>query len=222
MNNSGTNSAGLGSMPGDIDYYTPFAGFSRKQLSKDCVTCSGTQKGLVHDQRVQPAITNPESGGYVPFDVLTTGASGTKDYDRAMKEAQLARTNPTLLAQSTSKDLDVSWHEPIVPRKPKPVQLAGMSVFGTGGPTSTTRGMTTDFRGEAVEAYAVGPPPEGASISGRMGTVQNVKEALNRQTIPPEMRRCYANPDCRKGVNVHQRNLSTKQVNNFMRGFTVL
>lgn len=219
------NSGSLGSSYADLSYYSPFAGGNRqRRTNRDCVTCSTTREGLAHDTNVQSAITHPESGSYVPFDVLSTGASGSKDYDRAMLESEMARNNPTMLAMSTSKDMDVSWHEPIVPRKPKPVELAGMSVFGTGGPTSTSRGMTTDFRGEAVSQYAVGPPPEGASISGRMGTMTNEKERLNQRGIPAELQRCYGDPSCVRRSNTREyiRNRLGDTMNGFMLGFTAL
>lgn len=219
----GTSTSSMGSMPSDVDFYVPFSGYSRKQKGGSCVTCSTTKEGLVRDEKVAPALVTPESGGYVPFDVMSTGASGAADYDRAMRESQMARENPTLLAMNTSKDLDVSWHEPIVPRKPKPVQLAGMSVFGTGGPTSTSRGMTTDFRGEAVDRYAVGPPPEGAAISGRMGTMPNVKEYLNSRGAPSELHRCYANPKCganrQQGTYKPYKYLNDGNINGFAAGF---
>jgi len=188
----------LGTAPSEFMYYEPSAGPNRRgKKNTNCVTCSATKYGLAHDSRVHPAIAQPESGSYMPFDVMSTGASGAADYDRAMRESELARTNPTMLAMTTNTELDVPFHEPIVPKKPKPVEFAGMSVFGTGGPSSTSRGMTTDFRGEAIDRYEVGAPPEGASISGRMGTVPNEKERLDAQTLPKELQRCYANPACK-------------------------
>lgn len=127
--------------------------------------------------RGEHAIAGPESGSYVSFEISDTGPAGTADYDRAMWESRMARENPNLLAAKTDRELDVSWHELIVPKKPQAVSLAGMTVFGTDGPTTTTRGMTTDFRGEAVDRYAVGPPPAGAALSGRMGNVRDLNDS---------------------------------------------
>ena len=214
----------LGVMPGDANYYSPYPGYSRKQLSKDCVTCPSTKEGLVHDMKMQPALTNPESGGYVPYDVLSTGASGSRDYDRAIKEAYLARNNPTLLAQNVSKDLDVVWHAPVTPTKPEAVQFAGMDIFGATMPSSSTRHMVTDFRGEAVERYAVGEPPIGASISEGMGTTPSEKEFLERHGIPQEMQRCNGS-SCGVGPthgHAYKQNLLTKQLSGWEHGFYAL
>ena len=187
----------------EVDYYAPFAGASRKNGLDDCMTCSDTKTGIARDAAAVPAIGNPEAGGYVPFDVLSTGASGSVDYDRAVKESRLARDNPTLLAQNVSRELDVSWHEPVAPRTPAPVLAAGLSVFGAEPPTSTSRHMTTDLRGEAVDRYEVGPPPEGAGISACMGAPPDVREKLRTQNLPRDMQRCV--PDCatRDGIDSH-------------------
>ena len=209
----------LGTAPSEFMYYEPSAGPNRRaRKNASCNSCSATRYGLAHDSRMMPAISQPESGSYLPFDVLSTGASGARDYDRAMRESEMARTNPTMLAMTTNTELDVPFHEPIVPKKPKPVELAGMSVFGTGGPSSTSRGMTTDFRGEAVDQYAVGAPPEGASISGRMGTVPNVKESLNARGLPKELQRCYANPACKSKGHAETSSL----LKNLFMGFTAV
>lgn len=190
----------FGVVPAEVTHFSPYSGTSR-QDAKTCKTsrCAISRDKLkkIDNSRYIKTVTNPESGSYVPFDVLSTGSSGTRDYDRAMLEAKLARENPTLLAMSVNKDLDIAWHEPVVPKKPKPVTVAGLSVFGDEGPTSTVHNMTTDMRGEAVERYAIGPPPEGASVSGRMGPILEQKRARIDQQLPKDMQRCAYVHSCR-------------------------
>lgn len=196
----------------NVDYYTPFPGASRKTASGPAGADSSSV-GLVRGGPVKPALNDPEAGAYVPFDVLSTGASGSVDYDRAVKESRLARDNPTLLAQNVSRELDVSWHEPIAPRTPAPVLAAGLSVFGAEPPTSTSRNMTTDLRGEAVDRYEVGPPPEGAGVSGCMGAPPDVREKLRTQNIPREMQRCV--PDCAARDAIDARHETSRWSNGF-------
>lgn len=194
----------------DAEYYTPYPGASRKSTSSDA---GASEVGLVRDVQVKPALNDPEAGAYVPFDVLSTGASGSVDYDRAVKESRLARDNPTLLAQNVSRELDVSWHEPIAPRTPAPVLAAGLSVFGAEPPTSTSRNMTTDLRGEAVDRYEVGPPPEGAGVSACMGAPPDVREKLRTQNMPREMQRCV--PDCASRDAINARHETSRWSNGF-------
>jgi hypothetical protein len=148
----------------------------------------GGRDGGVRERRAEHAIAGPESGSYVSFEIADTGPAGTADYDRAMWESKMARENPNLLAAKTDRELDVSWHELIVPKKPQAVSLAGMTVFGTDGPTTTARGMTTDLRGEAVDRYVVDVPPIGAAVSGKMGSVRDSDESRLSQPRAPHRR----------------------------------
>jgi hypothetical protein len=197
------------------DEYQPHDGKSNKSCTPE--TCSAATKFIdTTNPNYECKACNPEAGSYVPFEVMSTGASGTRDYERAMMESKMARDNPTLLAQSTDAQLDVSWHEAIVPNKPLPVSLAGMDVFGTDGPTTTTRNMTTDFRGEAVDVFPIGQPPEGAGISSRMG---NIPVSYNDPDIPKGLPKELVRNNTE---NNEYEQSSSSGITSFMAGFFLL
>lgn len=234
--NSSSN-APLGVTPCALKSYPPFSGRGRPKphcSEKDTAFETELSAQEMMSNKYIKTVTDPESGSYIPFEVLNTGASGSADYDRAMSESKLARENPTLLAMTTDAEFEVSWHEPIVPQKPQAVSLAGLSVFGSSGPTSTTKNMTTDIRGEAVERYAIGKPPEGAGVSGRMGFTPEEKMLADAKTLPKDMRRRITANENNRQIkrNIRERPFNASMPSmmrsneesgfaSFMRGFTL-
>lgn len=116
------------------------------------------------------------NGCYAPYGVLTTGAGGTSEYFRQMEESKMARENPTMLAKIITQELDQPFMDAIVPETPLPISLAGTDVFGSISLNSSVRNSTTDLRGEAVSEKCIGPPPEGAGISGYMSMKTTLKD----------------------------------------------
>jgi len=115
---------------------------------------------------------NAWMGSYVAPEVCCTGQSGSVDYYKAQRCAVIARENPTMLAMSGScATVDIPFYDAITPKKPMPVTLAGVDVFGPPSFHSSTRNMSYDIRGEAANKNIFGPPPVGGGFSGRMGGV---------------------------------------------------